>query len=74
MQKAEREAADITEEACSKANINKKAMIKNAETDAQSKCKTQELELDKQIEVMRKSARNNMEQAVRVIVEKVGSI
>lgn len=73
VKKAEAEAADIIQETGTKANTNKKAMIRNAETDAVSKRDAQSLELDKELEQMRSKAMNNMDKAVEVIVKKVGS-
>lgn len=74
VKQAEADGANIIDDTCAKANVNKKAMIKNAETDANSKCKNREIDLDREIEMMRKSAKNNMDRAVHVILEKVGSI
>lgn len=74
VKEAEREAEAIIEASVAKANINRKAMVKNAQTDAFSRCNSEEQILVKQMEEIKSTAEKNMNKAVELIVKKAGSI
>ena len=71
---AEKQADDIVDKAKQDANINRKAMVKNAQTDAFSRCNSEEQILKKQTEEIKNVARENMDKAVELIVKKAGNI
>lgn len=74
IKQAEQQAELLIQEAEYKAATNRKAMIKNAETDAYSRCNAEEALLDKKISNMKSVAEQNMDRAVAIVVKKARSV